>query len=963
MIIMARRIATGLVAGMVILTSATLRAAEKNDSPAEVSLTEKLHLDDINGWMIIAGEGCRVNIGPVATPKTEGRGALRITLTIDEACATNFIGIETVWPTPPGLYAREKYLALDFFPTLPNLHYRYPSPGVLEVRLKGSASYKRAAFKRSGEKTWRTSYRSDEWFTTTVPLGGEVSVEAIRVVFSTSILPKNVPVTFVLDNLRFLDEPPPDPDPPVDTDLDRLYVRDIRVSLAVKEPPPAKQMESGEWISLAERADIRIPPGQELSIPFDGNKVSGRPPSALLFVDGCRLAGLSEDDAWGEYALNVSVNGKAVGQDEYLKGREWLSLRHPVQRPQVLPAYEPKTERWLVEKSEDRIPFPDKRLAPLVGEMRSKAWSDFRNDHRSKAFRVEGFLKDGRNVLRLRNESSAKTLVIEKLAVISSATEILLFTRDANDPIHPWTIPAWGEVSGEPRLQGTRDEFAVLGIGVLALVPEKAVSIEVSSLRSQEAEIGGDRIKLYAAQYARNVGLSARHQFAPPCLRGYVTERLVELKPHSFLPLPVHLCQAYWIEVHVPNDARAGAYTGALRVQPDGGSAYSIPLQLEVLPFDLAAPDNMKYGIWLMDPYDPTTPAGQRHITDVHDHGIDIVNIGLPITPKQTLLRREFQANIQALRELGLKGPFFAWTDIATTQIAAQIAAQTRPKPEVPVLGESSDALLGERATSNTPAQPAATPDAPTFAEHFEALIRESVAADTNGVVIYFPMDEPNSPEGIKKCAAHFEHIKKAGGRTFVTLVPTTQYEFGDLVDFPCVNAAALFPFYEALAKAPPENIALKWPVQSEIMAEPQTGLTGKWLLEHMKWYYCGPGESTCIIPMRFWTGITSWKMKELTGLLWWSHSHLACRNNDGTYDPRPGWEGFRQGVYDYRYLSTLLARLQPRIGRDKALAEVNSLLPLGRERMDPEDPFNLLTPPELAEFRDKIIRRILEEP
>lgn len=910
---------------------------------SDFEFPKSFRMDDTDGWVVISGKDCRVILEPFGSLRTEGRGALKVSVNTRENCATRFVGIETILDPPlPYDSSNHKYLALDFFATIPNLTFPYRSPGSLQVRYLGSNSYESVPFKRAAEKTWRCSYQSDMWYTTVLPLKEKGAIQSVRIMFLPEVLPKNVPVSFLLDNLRFVNELPPDPDFPVNNDLDSKYTRAIREVLVKKNITPNLNITGDrEYRCLMEHENVHIPPGKEISLSFTYVKKDGNLPAVLLFLDGCRLDGQMAKDTWGEYALYISLNGKTVEQNAQLKFKDWSTIRHPINGLEMRSKYDKHHQCWFVETSNIPLPFFDKQGDVLLGEVRAKAWGDFYNEHRTNAFQVGSFVKPGENILRIRNKSQNETLVIERIGLVSNPTGIILFSREIDDPIYPWTIPSWKEVSNKISLRGAKDEFVVLGLGLLSLISEKNVSIKVTTLHSDNFEIDNSLIRLFAVQYSRETWLSARHQFAPLFLRGYVPNRLVELTPEMFLPVPPQLCQAYWLQIYIPKDALPGNYSGKLHLHIESGSSYSIPLKLQVLPFELKEPDNIAYGIWLMDRYDPVTQQGQKLIKDVHEHGIDIINIGpfpryAPENPKASQADVEkLMTNLKAVKSLGLKGPFFVWTEITSTQISNRTGAK---------------------------------PGTPEFGEKFEPLVRMCVEADLNRDLIFFPMDEPNSPDARKVCEALCRHIKNAGGRTMTTLTPSTYYALYDVLDLASINAAPLFSFYKELLQGHPSQDAnFKQQGFEETTTKSQEGPTKKWLLENMNSYYFGPGDGACVMAIRVVPGILSWRMKEMKSLLWWAYSYrdrayMGARNDDGSYDPRPGWEGFRQGVQDYRYLSTLLTYLQRRLPRVQALSEVNNLLPAPKTQVTTEHPTGGLSPEDFKEFRNRIVRKILDE-
>ena len=100
--------------------------------------------------------------------------------------------------------------------------------------------------------------------------------------------------------------------------------------------------------------------------------------------------------------------------------------------------------------------------------------------------------------------------------------------------------------------------------------------------------------------------------------------------------LPFSLNQGYnkqiWFTIHVPDNAKAGNYTGQVTVSSDNSELISFPIQIEILPFKLDPPKLM-YGIYyhgyvdnhLDRPMDFTNKNEDQYLIEMKDmkeHGI-----------------------------------------------------------------------------------------------------------------------------------------------------------------------------------------------------------------------------------------------------------------------------------------------------------------------------------------------------
>src|SRR5262249_19614389 len=77
------------------------------------------------------------------------------------------------------------------------------------------------------------------------------------------------------------------------------------------------------------------------------------------------------------------------------------------------------------------------------------------------------------------------------------------------------------------------------------------------------------------------------------------------LLPWTKIHFEAGLTWCYWLWLNVPADTRPGQYTGALTFKSDKGGALTMPLQLEVYPFqleDIPVSYGMFYGPWEYPP-------------------------------------------------------------------------------------------------------------------------------------------------------------------------------------------------------------------------------------------------------------------------------------------------------------------------------------------------------------------------
>ncbi len=67
-----------------------------------------------------------------------------------------------------------------------------------------------------------------------------------------------------------------------------------------------------------------------------------------------------------------------------------------------------------------------------------------------------------------------------------------------------------------------------------------------------------------------------------------------ELAAYAPVAIPAGTCRPFWLSLRIPADAAAGRYRGKLTVTARGGTSISLPLEVEVLDWNLPAPKDFK---------------------------------------------------------------------------------------------------------------------------------------------------------------------------------------------------------------------------------------------------------------------------------------------------------------------------------------------------------------------------------
>lgn len=131
--------------------------------------------------------------------------------------------------------------------------------------------------------------------------------------------------------------------------------------------------------------------------------------------------------------------------------------------------------------------------------------------------------------------------------------------------------------------------------------------------------------------------------------------------------MPAYQRELFWATIHVPDDAKAGQYRGAVEITSRDRKVGQVDIELEVLPIRLAeAPYAL--GLNYSSPKDPEALAA--HLADMRAHGMTTVaplyNFHLPINDDDT---SELGAFIEAYRQAGFRQPLYFASPMSLTVI------------------------------------------------------------------------------------------------------------------------------------------------------------------------------------------------------------------------------------------------------------------------------------------------------
>ncbi|MBU0607464.1 MAG: carbohydrate-binding family 9-like protein [Armatimonadetes bacterium] len=309
----------------------------------------------------------------------------------------------------------------------------------------------------------------------------------------------------------------------------------------------------------------------------------------------------------------------------------------------------------------------------------------------------------------------------------------------------------------------------------------------------------------------------------------------------------------FWLTVHVPADARSGTYRGQVELLSEGKTVETLPLKVEVLPFDLA-PNPLESSIyfhWGVE-LDMTGPG----------------TLGIRVrTPEQ------FKAELVNLREHGIDNP-----TVGVYPAKGQFPEELRLRQEA---GMRHDRLYYLTAYTSQ-----LTP------EQIKEIIE--TAKGFGYSEFYFYGNDEAQGDKLTAQRAAFEKVHAAGGKVFVAGSAGQNFPLvGDLQD--------LLVCYGD----PTREEAANWHSKGHKIfcyANPQGGIEAPETYRRNFGLLLAVNNYDGGMTYIYYSGIPSWND--------WAIGHYRQHNfvyptADGVIDTVQ-WEGYREGIDDLRYLGTL---------------------------------------------------------
>jgi len=206
----------------------------------------------------------------------------------------------------------------------------------------------------------------------------------------------------------------------------------------------------------------------------------------------------------------------------------------------------------------------------------------------------------------------------------------LPYRRNVLETVYPGSRPRPGERLGELALAGFpgEEEAATLCLYALADIPR--MTIETSPLRSADGrEIPPTNVRVNPVQCLVRQGQS---RWGPLAARPMVEPVYVEESSNTSLAKDT--TRQLWVTVAVPEQAGGAEYSGSITLRADG-SAWSLPVRIEVYPFSLPEPEGIALGMY--ERLHEDDAFMDFIFADMRRHGMTTVGLCCPLGADMTI--------------------------------------------------------------------------------------------------------------------------------------------------------------------------------------------------------------------------------------------------------------------------------------------------------------------------------------
>ncbi len=487
-----------------------------------------------------------------------------------------------------------------------------------------------------------------------------------------------------------------------------------------------------------------------------------------------------------------------------------------------------------------------------------------------------------------------ETVQLEPVADAHQKLGFVPFVRSWLRPVYPNSVPTQQERSATIEAVTTLGEAEPTIVGLRSLEEELiGVRLTCGTLTAKDgATISSDALDVGVIEFAPirwGRGSSSRDWRVHP-VRIWPQNRFCGNRyagrAEGGLVVPAHTTLAYWLTIRTPADVRPGLYTGKVTLTA-GGQRYDFDLRLQVLPFRLVENRTWWIGQYINSQLDDVQCA------DLASHGVNATSQW----PGGYEMRRVNDR----------------WTFDLTAQDAymRRLQAHGITGPHVWFQGNDRNHSFDKQICRIADVEIDSPEYFKLYAEAVSAMHRHAIQAGWNRL-IWCIFDEPGKGgRAQERWLGDAKAVKEAMGEQ-VTL-------FCVVLNRGAERARQFLPYADIF------SCNGKVDELVELAAK-----HGKEV-----WSYGGVNQRSDTATVRWAYGFNVWKSGVQGHYCWaynWSAdvpnndfdgSHMdwmvSYADLDGTLIPTLGWEAFREGTEDLRYLLTLMSVLKAKADSPQA--------------------------------------------
>ena len=224
-------------------------------------------------------------------------------------------------------------------------------------------------------------------------------------------------------------------------------------------------------------------------------------------------------------------------------------------------------------------------------------------------------------------------------SAVAQAVDLGLYVTDYLDEQVVQITPLGGKITTTARMFAAPGEYEPASFAVRPTERVEQMMMAATALRGPAGVIPAERVRVESVEGFhggdRNILMGLGHAW----------------------DMPAYSRELFWVTVHVPDDATAGTYRGAVNITSKGQRIGQLDVELEVLPITLVeSPYALGYNY--SSPKDPEVLAA--HLRDMWEHGMRTVgplyNFHLPINDDDTSELGQF---LEAYKAAGYTQPVY----------------------------------------------------------------------------------------------------------------------------------------------------------------------------------------------------------------------------------------------------------------------------------------------------------------